>query len=93
MSIESRETKGLSQGAIVRRKFFGHKGAMAGMIVLAAIAVFAYSAQGFGPIPGWWIHNHTSSGPIVNPGGAPTWSLAEPVRVRRAPVRPGRHRP
>lgn len=85
MSIESRETEGLSQGAIVRRKFLGHKGAMAGLFVLAAIAVFAYSAQGFGPIPGWWIHNHTSSGPVVNPGGAPTWSLANPLSFGEHP--------
>lgn len=83
--IESRETEGLSQGAIVRRKFFGHKGAMSGMFVLAAIAVFAYSAQGFGPIPGWWIHNHTSSGPIVNAGGAPTWSFASPFAFGEHP--------
>lgn len=78
MSIESRATEGLSQGAIVRRKFLGHKGAMAGLIVLAVIALFSYSALGFGPIPGWWIHNHTSSGPVLNPGGAPTWSFANP---------------
>lgn len=84
-SIESRETEGLSQGAIVRRKFFGHKGAITGLVVLAAIAVFAYSAQGFGPIPGWWIHNHTSSGPVVNPGGAPTWSLANPLSFGEHP--------
>ena len=85
MSIESRETEGLSQGAIVRRKFLGHKGAMAGLFVLAAITVFAYSAQGFGPIPGWWIHNHTSSGPVLNPGGAPTWSLANPFSFGEHP--------
>lgn len=85
MSIESRETEGLSQGAIVRRKFFGHKGAMAGLFVLAGIAVFAYSAQGVGPIPGWWIHNHTSSGPVVNPGGAPTWSFANPFAFGEHP--------
>lgn len=85
MSIESRETEGLSQGAIVRRKFLGHKGAMAGLFVLAAIALFSFSAQGFGPIPGWWIHDHTSSGPVLNPAGAPTWSLANPFSFGEHP--------
>ncbi|WP_084499792.1 ABC transporter permease [Brevibacterium album] len=74
----SEAVKGLSQGAIIRAKFLHHKGAMAGLIVLAAIAAFAFSAQGVGPIPGWWIHNHTSSGTVLNPGGAPTWSLSDP---------------
>lgn len=74
-AIESKETEGLSQGKIVFRKFLRHKGAMVGLIVLFLVTVFAYSAQGIGPIPGWWIFNHTASGPIVNPGGAPTWTL------------------
>ncbi len=73
-AIESKETEGLSQGKIVFRKFLRHKGAMVGLIVLFLVTVFAYSAQGIGPIPGWWIFNHTASGPIVNPGGAPTWT-------------------
>jgi peptide/nickel transport system permease protein len=38
-----------------------------------------------GPIPGWWIHNHYSSGPVVNPGGAPTWTLAEPFSLGSHP--------
>lgn len=74
-AIESKETEGLSQGKIVFRKFLRHKGAMVGLIVLFLVTVFAYSAQGIGPIPGWWIFNHTASNPIVNPGGAPTWTL------------------
>jgi len=74
-AIENKETEGLSQGKIVFRKFLRHKGAMVGLIVLFLVTVFAYSAQGIGPIPGWWIFNHTASGPIVNPGGAPTWTL------------------
>lgn len=78
-SIEHKETEGLSQGAIVRRKFFRHKGAVSGLIVFGAVALFAFTAQGVGPIPGWWIHDHTSSAPITNPGGAPTWSFSDPL--------------
>ncbi|MCM1012099.1 MULTISPECIES: ABC transporter permease [unclassified Brevibacterium] len=75
-AIETKETEGLSQGKIVFRKFIRHKGAMAGLIVLILVTIFAYTAQGIGPIPGWWIFNHTASGPVVNPGGAPTWTLS-----------------
>lgn len=83
-AIESKETEGLSQGKIVLRKFLRHKGAMISLFVFGAIAVFAFSAQGFGPIPGWWIFNHTSSGVVANPGGTPTWSFSDPFH-------PGQH--
>ena len=75
-AIEAKETEGLSQGRIVLRKFFRHKGAIIGLVVFAAVAVFSYSALGVGPIPGWWIHSHTASGTVVNPGGAPTWTTS-----------------
>ncbi len=84
-AIESKETEGLSQGRIVLRKFLRHKGAMIGMIVFALIAVFAYSSLGVGPIRGWWIHNHTASGPVVNPSGAPTWTMANPFSLGQHP--------
>ncbi|RBP66278.1 peptide/nickel transport system permease protein [Brevibacterium sanguinis] len=84
-AIESKETEGLSQGRIVLRKFLRHKGAMIGMVVFALIAIFAYSALGIGPLRGWWIHNHVSSGPVVNPGGAPTWSLSDPFTLGEHP--------
>ena len=45
-SIEQRQTAGLSQGTIVRRRFFRHRGAMVGLIVLVAIIVFVFSAVG-----------------------------------------------
>lgn len=75
-AIESKETEGLSQGKIVLRKFLRHKGAMISIVVLVLVAIFAFSAQGFAGIPGWWKFSHTASGPVVNPGGAPTWSFA-----------------
>ncbi|WCE41728.1 ABC transporter permease [Brevibacterium sp. BDJS002] len=75
-AIEAKETEGLSQGKIVFRKFLRHKGAMISIGVFAFVALFAFSSVGFGPIPGWWIFNHTASGPIVNAGGAPTWSFS-----------------
>lgn len=67
--------RGLSQGRIIGRKFFSHKGAIAGLIVFAAIAVLAFSSVGFGPVPGWWPHDANSSNEIANPGGTPTMTL------------------
>lgn len=78
LTIEQRETEGLSQGAIVRRRFVRHKGAMAASAVLIFTIVFVYSSVGFSPfgvsIPGWWRWDYASTSVIVN-GGAPTWVL------------------
>lgn len=57
-SIINKETEGLSQGQIVRRRFFRHKGAMISIIFLSSIIVFVYSSlkmKIFGiTYPGWW---------------------------------------
>ncbi|WP_182113314.1 MULTISPECIES: ABC transporter permease [unclassified Actinotalea] len=72
-AIELKEVAGLSQGQIVRRRFFRHKGALAGLTMLILVAVLAFSSVGVGPIDGWW--QHGGRGPIVNAGGAPTLSM------------------
>lgn len=46
MSIEQREVAGLSQGAIVRRRFFQHRGAIISLVVFALIVILAYSSVG-----------------------------------------------
>ncbi len=46
ISIEQRETEGLSLGTIVRRRFFRHKAAVASLVVLFLIAVLAFSSVG-----------------------------------------------
>jgi len=77
-AIEMREVEGLSQGQIVRRRFFRHTGAMVGLFVVLLIAVIAISSIGFtlGPVtlPGWWKYNYSELNDIVNPRGAPTMS-------------------
>ena len=79
LTIEQQEVAGLSQGAIIRRRFFRHKGAMIGMVVLLFIIVLAYSSVGFDvfgfKIPGWYPHSYTDHFDIMNPQGAPTWVL------------------
>ena len=88
LTLEQRETIGLSQGQIVRRRFFRHKGAMVALGVLVLILLLIFSsvgtmipvptlADGFGftqiHIPGWWQWHWTQPSPIVN-GGSPTFN-------------------
>jgi oligopeptide transport system permease protein len=79
LTIEQRETEGLSQGTIVRRRFFRHKGAMTALAVLVILVILVYSSIGldvFGfYIPGWYQWGYTATSPVINPGGAPTWNL------------------
>jgi peptide/nickel transport system permease protein len=57
-AIANKEVEGLSQGQIVRRRFFRHRAAVAALITLTSIIVFVISALDtkIGPIriPGWW---------------------------------------
>lgn len=67
-------SKSYSQGALVRRRFFRHKGAMTALALLVIIVVMAWTSLGFGPIPGWWQFGYTDLQTLQN-GGAPTLSL------------------
>lgn len=61
-SIEMKEVDGLSQGQIIRRRFFRHRAAMIASFILLFIIVFAFSASGIHlgskenpwTIEGWW---------------------------------------
>lgn len=66
------EIKGLSQGAIVRKRFFGNTPAVVSIFVFLGILILAFTSIGFGPIPGWWKYNFTGFTPEVN-SGAPTF--------------------
>ncbi|GAA2554774.1 peptide/nickel transport system permease protein [Neomicrococcus aestuarii] len=67
------ETKGLSQGAIVRKRFFGNTAAVISIFVLLGIVVLSFSSIGFLGIPGWWKYSYTDFGGTVN-NGAPTFA-------------------
>lgn len=73
--IELKEVAGLSQGEIVRRRFFRHKGAILGLVVLGATTLLALTSVGVGPIPGWWPYRPGELLDVVNPGGRPTLSM------------------
>lgn len=82
-SLESLETIGLTQGQIVRKRFFQHRAAVISIFVLLFIYIIVYSSLGFTigsiKIPGWWRYSSTDlpelaickSGSI----GCPTFSL------------------
>lgn len=68
------DVRGLSQGAIVRKRFRGHTGAMVSLVVLGLVVLLAVTSIGVGPIPGWWDKTFYSTYTLVN-GGRPSLSL------------------
>ncbi|GAA1997506.1 ABC transporter permease [Nakamurella flavida] len=74
-SLEQKEVAGLSQGQIVRRRFFRHKGAMVSLFVLILILLLAVTSIGIGPIRGWYTWTPFDRPAPLNPRGQPTLSL------------------
>jgi ABC-type dipeptide/oligopeptide/nickel transport system permease subunit len=66
-AIALHETEGLSQGQIIRKRFFRHKPAVISLIALVLITLFVFSASGIHlgtedhpiTIPGWWKYGLT----------------------------------
>ena len=78
ISIEQRETVGLSQGQIVRKRFFRHKGALISIVVLGLLIVLVFSTVGIHvwgfSTPGWWQWTWNATPPLIN-RGIPTLNL------------------
>ncbi len=72
---EMAEIAGLSQGQIVRKRFFRHKGAMISLGILTFIVLLATTSVGWGPIPGWWKYSFDELVPRTGDDGGPTMSL------------------
>ena len=87
--LEQREVAGLSQGQIVRRRFFRHKGAVVSLIVLTFIVLLATTSIGFGPFDGWWKWDYNTVVP-PNQDQGPTMSL-RPTWLGGAGIRLGDH--
>jgi peptide/nickel transport system permease protein len=64
----------MSQGQLVRRRFFRHRGALAGMLLLAVVVLLAFTSIGVGPLPGWWSQTYTHPEPVLH-AGRPTLDL------------------
>ncbi|WP_299166741.1 ABC transporter permease [uncultured Arthrobacter sp.] len=69
-----RNTEAKSQGRLIRERFFHHRGALAGMALLALIIILAFSSIGFAGIPGWWDKEYDVLADRFNEG-KPTLSL------------------
>jgi len=63
-----------TQGQLVRRRFFRHRGAMISLTILVLVILLAYTSIGFAGITGWWIWNYSTPGKVIN-RGAPTLSV------------------
>jgi ABC-type dipeptide/oligopeptide/nickel transport system permease subunit len=87
ITIEQKETEGLSQSQIVRRRFFRHRGALISMIVLTFIVLLAFTSVGVNlwgwRIHGWWPYSWDQILPKVN-NGVPTMSLV-PLQIGEHP--------
>src|SRR5690625_4770618 len=81
-ALELRDAVGKSQVLIVRERFVRYRGAVAAMIVLAAVVILGFSSVGFWFVPGWWewapgqrpdpdVHGYR----VFNEGGAPTITM------------------
>ncbi|HET8795942.1 MAG TPA: ABC transporter permease [Arthrobacter sp.] len=66
--------QGLSQGQLVRKRFFGHTAAVVSMVVFAGIVILAFTSIGYAGIPGWWHYNYVETPPLQG-RGEPTWEL------------------
>lgn len=66
--------KSYSQGQLVRRRFFRHRGALVSLFVLVFVTLMAFTSIGYGLIPNWWDKNFYDAGATVD-GGRPTLQL------------------
>jgi peptide/nickel transport system permease protein len=72
--------RGESQGRIVFKRFLKNRVAVVAFFVYLALIVFAVSAIGLGPIPGWWQFPYSELNPQMNQG-EPTISFANGVSL------------
>jgi ABC-type dipeptide/oligopeptide/nickel transport system permease subunit len=68
-SVEREFTiKARTQREMVTRRFFRHRGAMAGLIVFVLVLLLAYSSIGILGLPGWWHQSYETTGTVQNQG-------------------------
>jgi len=64
--------EGKSQGRLIFDRFRQNRISVVSLVLLAIVVVFAFSAVGVGPIPGWWKYSFTSLNPQA---GGPSLSV------------------
>ncbi|MDM4763352.1 ABC transporter permease [Galbitalea sp. SE-J8] len=78
----SQKRRGESEGRIILRRFLKNRTAVVSLVIFVLITLYAISAIGLGPIPGWWKYGYRLPGDQVNQG-EPTLQLW--------PFSPGEH--
>ncbi len=73
--VQGLEIVARTQGQLVRRRFFRHRGALAGITGLLFIVILAFSSIGVGAVPGWWDKSPTATGAKIE-DGRPSLDLA-----------------
>jgi glutathione transport system permease protein len=66
-----------TQREMVVRRFFRHRGAMAGLLVFVLVLLLAYTSIGILGLPGWWHQSYETTGTVEN-GGAMTLDVLPP---------------
>jgi ABC-type dipeptide/oligopeptide/nickel transport system permease subunit len=61
-----------TQRDLVMRRFFRHRGALAGMAVFLFTVLLAFSSIGTEAFPGWWNKSYSSTAEVERPLGHPT---------------------
>lgn len=86
----ARETAGLSQGQIVRKRFMHNTGAVASVVVFLAVALLAFTAVEFGPLPaggsGDTPRRQRSSTAAALPSASPVSASTRSVRTTSAAI-------
>lgn len=88
-ALAANDTKPLSQGRLVFKRFIRHRAAIVSAIVLVGVFVVAFSSIGFAGIPGWWDKSYLAAGNVID-GGRPTLSLI-PTWLGGEGIRWGEH--
>ncbi|WP_159806735.1 ABC transporter permease [Cellulomonas citrea] len=77
-SLDSQEVradlKGMSQGALVRKRFLGHTAALIAVALLAFVVLIALTSVGIGAWHGWWKYTWQDTPKLID-GGEPTLQL------------------
>nr|BFE82010.1 hypothetical protein GCM10020093_046110 [Planobispora longispora] len=78
-----------TQAQMVRRRFFRHRAALAGMIIFGLVLLLSFSSIGFLGVSGWWDKSYLATGALVNQG-KPTLSVV-PEFLGGSGIRLGEH--
>lgn len=70
--------KSYSQGELIRRRFFRHRGAMVSLAALIFITLMAFTSIGYTVIPAWWDKFFWQSATVVD-NGRPTMGVFPPA--------------